>query len=635
MPWSTGCAAFTFLRLPSGSEVSRIYFTGFLLLPLGLVFSAQSYAAAPCTLNATNPSVTVCTPAPNTLVQSPVHVVAGTTDSNTVTAVQVYVDSKLTQSFKASTIDTFINLPIGFHKVVVKGWDTTGRNFQTSVPLAMQPPCALNSTNQTVTICSLVSGSVVSQPFHVVAAATDSNPVKSMTLFIDGVGKPGVVNSAIFDSYVSGLSLGTHSIAVQAKDSTGALFKQKFNITVTAASNGLSNLKHIIFFVQENRSFDHYFGMLGKYKASLGLANDIDGLNLNATLLNTQSQPVHPYHFQTVCTDDLSPSWNEGHTDVDGGQMDDFMLTSTSVPSTIDPTGTRAMGYYDQTELPYYYELASRYATSDRWFSPLLSNTIPNRMYLFTATSFGNTIPASPPSGGFTQPTIFDHLDQAGVSWRYYYQDGPTSAFIQQFATYKRDAAKVVSITNFATDLKNEATLPSVIFIERAGSSGRDEHVDANTQIGAADSAGIINTFIKSAAYKNSAFILTYDEEGGLYEHVVPAREAKPDNVAPKLRSGDKISDFFQSGLRVPMILISPWVKPSFVSHTTRDYTSILRLIEDTFNVQPLTLRDANADNMMEFFDFSAGPRLLTPPPLPTQPTNGVCNTKLEKAPGF
>jgi len=117
MPWSTGCAAFTFLRLPSGSEVSRIYFTGFLLLPLGLVFSAQSYAAAPCTLNATNPSVTVCTPAPNTLVQSPVHVVAGTTDSNTVTAVQVYVDSKLTQSFKASTIDTFINLPIGFHKV--------------------------------------------------------------------------------------------------------------------------------------------------------------------------------------------------------------------------------------------------------------------------------------------------------------------------------------------------------------------------------------------------------------------------------------------------------------------------------------------------------------------------------------
>jgi len=599
------------------------------------LFSGAAYAAAPCPLNTTNPSVTVCTPAVNSLVQSPVHIVAGTTDSNTVTTVQIYVDNKLNQSVKSSTIDTFVNLPIGFHNVVVQAWDKTGKSFKTSVPVAMQPPCALNPASRTVTICSLVAGSVVSQPFHVVAAATDSNPVKSLTLFVDGVGKPGIANSAIFDAYVTGLSVGTHSIAVQAQDSTGALFKQKFNITVTAPAKGLSNLKHIIFFVQENRSFDNYFGMLGPYKASLGLSNDVDGIDVNATLPNTQGQPVHPYHFQTVCTEDLSPSWNEGHADVDGGKMDGFLRTSTSVPSTIDPTGTRAMGYYDQTDLPFYYELASRYATSDRWFSPLLSNTIPNRMYLFTATSFGNIIPASPPAGGFTQPTIFDQLDQAGVSWRYYYQDGPASAFIQQFATYKRDAAKVVSIASYATDLQNEATLPSVIFIERAGSSGRDEHVDANTQIGAADSTGIINTFIKSPAYKNSAFILTYDEEGGLYEQVPPARAIKPDNIAPKLRTGDKPSDFFQTGLRVPMIVISPWVKPSFVSHTSRDYTSILRLIEDTFAVKPLTLRDSNADDMMEFFDFSAGPRLLTPPPLPAQPTNGVCDNKLEKAPGF
>ena len=85
----------------------------------------------------------------------------------------------------------------------------------------------------------------------------------------------------------------------------------------------------------------------------------------------------------------------------------------------------------------------------------------------------------------------------------------------------------------------------------------------------------------------------------------------------------------------MPVIVISPWVKPRFVSHTTRDYTSILRLIEDTFHVPSLTLRDANADNMMEFFNFSGGPTLLTPPPLATQPTNGVCNHSLEKAPGF
>jgi phospholipase C len=120
-----------------------------------------------------------------------------------------------------------------------------------------------------------------------------------------------------------------------------------------------------------------------------------------------------------------------------------------------------------------------------------------------------------------------------------------------------------------------------------------------------------------------------------LYDHVRPARELKPDNIAPILKSTDKPGEFNQSGFRIPIIVLSPWARPSFVSHTTRDYTSILRLIEDTFNVAPLTLRDANADNMMEFFDFSAGPRLLTPPPLPTQPTNGTCNQDLEKAPGF
>lgn len=606
-----------------------------LLVVIAIAGCGRAHAAPPCTLSQTNPSVTICTPAPNALVQSLVHVVAGSTDSNPVTTMQVYVDNKLISQLQSATVDTFVTLAAGNHLITVQGWDSTGATFKSNVPVAMQPPCALNPANQTVTICSLVSGSVVSQPFHVVAAATDSNPVNAMTLFIDGVAKGGISNSAILDLYVSSLPLGTHAIVVQAQDSTGFVFKQTFNITVTGAANGLSKLRHIIFFVQENRSFDNYFGMLGPYKASLGLANDVDGINPNATLPNTQGQPVHPFHYQTVCTENLSPAWNESHVDVDGGKMDGFMLTSTSVPSTIDPTGTRAMGYYDQSDLPYYYELGARFATSDRFFSPVLSNTVPNRLYLFTATSFGNIIPPTPPPGGFTQPTIFDHLDQAGVSWRYYYQDSASSAFIQQFSTYQKDAAKVVPIVNWYNDVKNDATLPSVIFIERAGQSGLDEHPGNNVQLGAARGAQIINALIASPSWPDSAFILTYDEAGGLYETVLPAREVKPDAILPKLQSTDKPGDFNQSGFRMPMVVVSPWVKPSFVSHTARDYTSILRLIEDAFHVAPLTLRDANADNMMELFDFSAVPRLLTAPPLPVQPTNGVCNKSLEKAPGF
>jgi phospholipase C len=556
------------------------------------------------------------------------------------------VDNKLFTQVKASTIDSFVPLAIGAHLVTVQGWDNTGATFKTNVHVSMQPPCALTATNQTVTICSLVSGSVVSQPFHVVAAATDTNPVKTLTLFIDGVAKGSLPDSAVLDLYVSSVSLGTHSIAVQAQDSTGLLFKQKFNITVTASSNGLSHIKHIIFMAQENRSFDDYFGRLGVYRASLGLPNNIDGLDLNATLPNTQGQLVHPYHYQTVCTENLSPSWDESHRDVDGGKMDGFLQTTTSVRSTIDPTGTRAMGYYDQSDLPYYYAAAARFATSDRWVSPLLANTIPNRFYLFTATSFGNAFPVNPPSGGFTQPTIFANLDKAGVSWRYYYQGSVSSAFIQQFSIYSTDSAKVQPIANYFNDVKNDATLPSVIFIERGGSIGLDEHPDANIQKGAADVANIINALmcpsktsagacVPSPAWADSVFILTFDEGGGLYDHALPAREIPPDNTSPKLSSTDQPGAFNESGFRTPLIVISPWVKPSFVSHTTRDYTSILRLIEDTFNVAHLTLRDANADNMMEFFDFSAGPQLLSPPILPPQPTNGVCNQNLEKAPGF
>lgn len=611
-----------------------------------LIVSGRALAS-PCALSTTNPSVTVCTPSPNALVQSPVHVVAGTTDSSTVTAVQIYVDYKLYTQVNASSIDAFVNLPVGNHLIAVKGWDTTGRNFLTNVPVAMQPPCALSTTNKTVTICSLVSGSVVSQPFHVVAAATDSNPVKAMSLLIDGVSKGSVSNSALLDFYVSSLALGSHSVSVKAQDSTGATFTKGFNIRVTAASNGLSHIKHIIFMAQENRSFDDYFGMLGVYRSSLlGLPNNVDGLNLNTTLLNTQGQPVHPFHYQTVCTENLSPSWDESHRDVDGGKMDGFMLTTTSVPSSIDPTGTRAMGYYTQGDLPYYYEAASRFATSDRFFSPVLANTVPSRMYLFTATSFGNAFPVNPPSGGFTQPTVFANLDAAGVSWRYYYQGSESSAFIEQFSIFQKDFSKVVPISNWANDVKNDSTLPSVIFIERGSTIGLDEHPDANVQKGAADVANIINALmcpthssagacVPSASWPDSAFILTYDEGGGLYDHVRPAREVPPDAITPKLSSTDQPGSFNETGFRVPIIVISPWVKPSLVSHTTRDYTSILRLIEDTFHIAPLTLRDKNADNMMEFFDFSAGPRLLTPPALLAQPTNGTCNTTLEKAPGF
>jgi phospholipase C len=609
----------------------RNYVASVSCMMLFVATSIGHASAQSCTLKTTNPSVTVCTPTPNAIAPiSPVHVMAGTTDSYNVTTVQIYVDNMLVYQVNANAVNTYIPLATGNHLITVQGWDTTGRTFKTNVPMSMTPPCALKTTNQTVTICTPGNSATVSSPVHLVAGITDSKPVISIQVLADGT-QVYSNNGGSLDVYVKNLTAGNHSLMVKAHDSAGATFSSSVPISTTSNS-GLSNIRHIIFFVQENRSFDHYFGMLGRYRVSRGLPNNIDGVPLNATLYNTQGQPVHPFHYQTVCAENLSPFWNETHLDIDGGKMDEFMQTSTSVPSTIDSTGTRAMGYYDQTDLPYYYELATQFATSDRFFSSVESNTNANRMYLFAGTSFGHVRPDTPPLGGWTQPTIFDHLDQAGVSWRYYYQD--SGAYLPQWSTYQRDAAKLAPIANWAADLQNEAGLPSVIFIERAGPSGLDEHPGNNTQLGAADVANILNELLASPSWASSVFILTYDEGGGLFDHVGPASMIKPDGIAPMLQAGDQPGKFDHAGFRIPIVVVSPWVKPHYVSHTWRDLTSILRLIEIRFNVTGLTARDINADDMMEFFDFSNS-YWLNPPPLPTQPTNGTCNYSLEKAPGF
>ena len=492
--------------------------------------------------------------------------------------------------------------------------------------------CIPGPVNQTVTICSPSSGTTVTSPVHVVAGTTDSNSIKVLQIYVDGV-KVYQVASNELNANVT-MANGPHRLTVQAQDSTNALFKSTESITVGSSVGGdITQVKHIIFFVQANRSLDSHFGLLGAYRAGK-YTGTFNGNPLGKVSLKAYNNMgnVSPYHFQTQCTESMSPSWNESQYVVDGGKMDRFMKVAGSTPSTIDPHGTRAMGYYDAADLPYYYELATQYATSDTWFAPMLSDNNPNRMYLFAGTSFGHIRPDAPPSGGWTQPTIFRTLSQHGVSWRYYYQD--SSIFLSSFSDWNAYKGNVYNISSYYNDIKNPSSLPEVIFIERASITGLDEHPNANTQKGAADAANIINAFLESPIYANSVFILTYDEAGGEYDHVPPFREVAPDNFPPMLKSGDMAGSFTTSGLRIPLIVISPWAKPHFISHVNRDSTAILKLIETRFNLPPLTKRDAAQSNMLEFFDFSRV-QIPVPPSLPAQPTSGTCNQFLEKAPGY
>jgi phospholipase C len=297
----------------------------------------------------------------------------------------------------------------------------------------------------------------------------------------------------------------------------------------------------------------------------------------------------------------------------------------TTNASDLDPSGTRAMGYYDATDLPYYYELATQYATSDRFFSSLLARTPPNRMYILGASSYGNIDSGTIPD---TAPTIFDRLTDAGVSWKYYYQEGVTIR-LKSWHTYKTDSDKVQPIGNYFADLKN-GTLPSVAFIERG--VGLDEHPQNNIQKGAADMKSEIDAWMNSSAYATSAFILFYDEGGGLYDHVPPITVPAPDDIPPKLQPDSKPGDFTLSGFRVPLVVMSPYVKAHFVSHVPRELTSWMKFIEKRWNLKPLTRRDAWADDMTEMFDFTKV-SIPTPPPLPAQPTNGKCDRTLEMSP--
>jgi phospholipase C len=297
--------------------------------------------------------------------------------------------------------------------------------------------------------------------------------------------------------------------------------------------------------------------------------------------------------------------------------MDGF--TRQNVDST-DPTGSRTMGFYDRGDLPFYYSLFSTFATSDRYFCSVLSQTFPNRFYFLAGTSFGhirNDFPTGNPVTDFDQPTIFNLLDQAGVSWKIYYSQ---IAFAYEFGFVRNHApGNVVPIQDFTTDAQN-GTLPSVSFIDPIfigqADVENDEHPPSDVQLGQNFVAGIINTLFASPQWGQSALFLTWDEHGGFYDHVPPPAACVPDDIPPMLQSGDEPGAFDRYGIRVPVVVVSPFARPHYVSHKVYDHTSILRFIETRFDLPALTARDANADPMLELFDFQHA-RFRRPPRLP------------------
>ncbi len=443
-------------------------------------------------------------------------------------------------------------------------------------------------------------------------------------------------------------------------------------------AGSLQSVNHIIFMMQENRSFDAYFGKINDYRASLGLGRDADDLETDFTAPtdNPDTQQIRTFHLATSCIYNTSAAWLESHGNANRFDtsdsapllLDGFVHTASGLAvfdGDPDTKGVRSMGYYTQADMPSPYWFATQFATSDRWYNPEPAQTEDTRLYAMAATSQGLVHPPQDSNTQLTAKTIFQLLDAAGISWKIYsvdrQPDGKLITTLRNFQPYgatKED--HIFPISQFLTDVQNN-TLPAFSYIEPGFASGRDEHPGKtnNIQPGAAFVNSLFVALINSPSWKDSIFIETFDEGGGLFDHVSPMIDGRPilelsagasgqgvgagkyptdaaimhvpspDGIKPRdlIPKTDPVDDFIRTGFRVPLIIVSPFAKPHYVSHTPMDYTAVLKFVEKRFNLPNLTARDAAQADMEEFFDFSS-PNLNPPSPA-SQPTNLPCNPNL------
>jgi phospholipase C len=355
-------------------------------------------------------------------------------------------------------------------------------------------------------------------------------------------------------------------------------------------------IDHFVIVMQENRSFDHYFSSLTVP------GQTVDGAP--ATLTNPNPQDgglVSRFHQTSLCFDNPAEEWDDIHYDYDDGALDGFTKRN-ALDDANDPTGARALGYFDEHELPYYYALARAFAISDRHFSSVMTNTFTNRLFFMAGTAFGQISNEYPMH---SNPNLFTRLNDAQVSWTVYSQDFPTPALLGD--TFASNLSRFTGFEQFFADL-NAGTLASVVIVEGSdgqGGASPNEDPPADPQPGQAMVARIVAALMRSPQWSSSALLLTYDEPGGLYDHVPPPRACAPDDTDPRIPDGGFIAGYTQYGLRVPLLIVSPFAKRGYVSHHVTDHTSLLRLIEARFNLPALTRRDANAVPPFDMFDFT------------------------------
>jgi phospholipase C len=312
-------------------------------------------------------------------------------------------------------------------------------------------------------------------------------------------------------------------------------------------------IEHLVIACQENRSFDHYYGYAPQVQAA-GF-----GPPAGYSQPDGQGGSVAPFEFTALSTPDIGHSWNAVHGEWDSGAMDGFYTTD----------GINCMGYYTASELPFYYSLFDNSALCANYHCSLLGPTWPNRFYFAAGTSGGITTNGIWGYGVFDYPIILDLLDAAGVSWRIYNMNwdsvpfGNTDNVFVFWQNFAHDQRTLGSKGSFLNDARL-GRLPQVSWLVSSFAHHKDEHPPADVSVGMGLQEELITGLRESPLWQSSAYLLTYDEHGGYFEHVPP----------PQL-------DAYGLSIRVPLWVISPFAKTGPVqSALPAEHSSTLKLIE-------------------------------------------------------
>jgi phospholipase C len=418
-----------------------------------------------------------------------------------------------------------------------------------------------------------------------------------------------------------------------------------------AAPHGgsLKDIQHVIILMQENRSFDHYFGT---YSGVRGFG---DRKNRASFFQKTSTgQTIHPFHLTKGCLPDISHDWGPQHSSWNGGKMNGFIKAREPADINGPAVAVETMGYYDRSDLRFYYALANAFTLCDGYYCSVIGPTDPNRLMSMSGTidpagAHGGPLLQTNTAGRtnmFSWRTMPEQLSAHGISWKVYNSPGGgildnVLTYFKQYKKGSRLEALGINSTypaDFLSDLAANR-LPQVSWV--LTSIADTEHPDFSTpQAGEAAAREVFEAIVAHPnMWRKSALFITWDENGGFFDHVPPPTPPKgakgefltvsrlPSGTGP-LGDAEGIRGPIGLGFRVPMLVVSPFSRGGLVCSDTFDHTSTLRFLETRFGARVPNLsawRRRVTGDLTAAFNFGASPQFGRPSLAKPRPGETTC----------